>query len=814
MNVTPYTCLRAIAILAALCGLWLAGSSCRGDAPPFDYPCEAETGSVGAATLAIDVGATEDGSVPPGDDDEEEKEDDDGAGGPADGYLADGPYDAARGHGWLGEGEAAAKASWFVDFFPVGTHDHTNPWSDHAAYHQTIAPYLSYVSGLTGYRVDVPDGAYRVTLMFTEPSFPEPGLRVFDVSSNGVVLLDNLDLAARAGQDQIVDIAVQALAKDGAIELTLTAETDELPVLAGLRVEPAVEGGPDASTTLENRAGAGEGMLRWDRPADPTRGWLVARSVDGGEFEAVSGQLALGPSFVDGGRTAGEQLSYRVWPVGADCTAGPPTDSAAVTVLDATELGLPVIDVTVDAEEFASIHADPSADLEAAVTVTCGTDSGSGIIRLRGQSTRWVPKRSFYLKLDSGTLDGRDRIKLLAEQNPPSRLWQLAGYDLFARLGSPAPAARPVLLRINGSVYGVYDDIEHVGDRFLESRGYGVDDRFRAGYVDFGLRYNDQGGVDLAGFEKKENEAEPSPELEQLLIWLNTAAEHQLDEELAQYLDVDRMVDYMAGQILIANPEVIDGAHYLILDPASGLFWMVPWDLNNDTWDRSWLPLATNTAYEAGGGFHYWLWTRVMGSPTFREQLVTRLEELSAVEFAQTTPGRIDDLEQFIGPALAVEPFLFTRRYDDWVDSGPPRMQAFIDERAATLDEALMEFAQLGQTGPVIATVAGGNGPHVTLENRGMEEVSLVGCHLSTDAYELAMLELEGWLEPGGTVSIEFDGVAVDGGYLVLSCVGEGEGEGEGEESAARITSIVFYPPLASGEVYRRTEDSWAVVGP
>jgi len=794
--------------------LVLAAGGCRNDAPPFDYPCDAETGTAGTATLAIDVGAVESA----GDDDgaEDVDWDDEGdSGGPAEGYLADGPYDAERGHGWLGDGEAAAKAAWFVDFFPVGTHDSSNPWSDHEAYHRTVAPYLSYVSGLTGYRVDVPDGAYRVTLMFTEPSFPEPGLRVFDVSSHGVVLLDDLDLAARAGQDQIVDIAVQVLARDGAIELQLKAETDEPPVLAGLRIEPAVEGAGNAPASLESRAGGGEGLLRWAWPSEPARGWLVARSIAGGDHEAVSGQLVLSPSFVDRDRSAGEQLSYRVWPVGADCSAGPPADSASITVVDVSELGLPVIDVTVDAAEFAAIHADPTEDLEAAMTVTSGSDSGSGIIRLRGQSTRWVPKRSFYLKLDSGTLDGRDRLKLLAEQNPPSRLWQLAAYDLFARMGSVASVARPVVLRINGQVYGVYDDIEHVGDDYLESRGYGVDDRFRAGYVDFGLRYDDQGGVDLEGFEKKANETEPSPELEQLLIWLNTAAEHQLEEELEQTIDVDVMVDYMAGQILIANPEVIDGAHYLILDPASGAFLMAPWDLNNDTWDRSWLPLANNTAYAAGGGFHYWLWTRLMGSTTFREQLVARLEVLATGVFAQDTPGRIDSFEQLVGPALAVEPFLFTRRYEAWVASGPPRMHAFIDERAANLSGELAGFAQLGATGPVIVSVTGGSGASVSIENRGDEEISLTGCHLATDTYELAMLELEGWLEPGAAATREFDGIEPAGGYLVLSC-GEGEGEGEGdeEEGGALITSIVFYPTLADGEEYRRTGDGWAVGSP
>jgi spore coat protein CotH len=56
-------------------------------------------------------------------------------------------------------------------------------------------------------------------------------------------------------------------------------------------------------------------------------------------------------------------------------------------------------------------------------------------------------------------------------------------------------------------------------------------------------------------------------------------------------------LDYIAGQILVANVEVVDGGHYLILDPASGAFLFVPWDLNNATWTEPEYPLAANTAY-------------------------------------------------------------------------------------------------------------------------------------------------------------------------------------------------------------------------
>ncbi len=793
--------LSLLPLLAA--GCWLG---CGGDGPPFDVDCAAAQGAPGTASLAIDVGATAE------DDQGEEGEDEDS--GPAAGFLADGPYDASRGFGWLGDGEVESRAAWVVDVFPVGVHDTANPWSDPDAYHATVAPYLTWVRGLSGYRVDVPDGAYRVTLMFIEPLYPEPGLRVFDVSCNGLLLLDDLDLAARAGQDQIVEIAVQAVASDGTLELELSAVSGDAPLLAGLRVEPAVAGAGDAPAELEARAGTAEGLLRWARPADPTRGWAVARSVDGGPFEPVSAQPVPIPSLVDGPRTAGETLRYRVWPVGADCSVGPPAESAAIEVLDPADLGLPVIDVTVDPADLAAIHADPEATLEVPAAVSSGADAASGIIRLRGQSTRWLPKRSFYIKLDRGTVDGRDRLKLLAEQSPPTRLWQLAAYDLLERMGSLASRARPVLLRINGATYGVYDDIEHVGDDLLTDRGYGIDDRFRVGYDDFGLRRDDTGAVDLSGFEKKENEDEPSPELEALLVWLNTAPQHELDAQLDTYVDADVLVDYMVGQVLIANPEVVDGSHYLILDPASGAFLMAPWDLNNDTWTAASQPLALYTAYAPLWGFQSWLWTRLLDSPTYRARLVARLAEVAADEFAAQTPGRIEALDGLIAPGLAVEPFLFTRRYDAWAADGAARMIDFVSRRAAAVDESLADLADLGETGVVLVAVETGAAPAVTLENRDADAVDLAGCSLTADLAEPGAVPLEGTLEGAAAVSIATDVVAADGGYLALSCPEDGGGDDEEDDEGggAAIRSLVFYPPLADGQIYLRDGDGWSVV--
>ena len=57
----------------------------------------------------------------------------------------------------------------------------------------------SYLDGVTNYRVDVPDGDYKIALFFIEPEKIEKGDRVFDVRINKQKVIDHLDLAADYG---------------------------------------------------------------------------------------------------------------------------------------------------------------------------------------------------------------------------------------------------------------------------------------------------------------------------------------------------------------------------------------------------------------------------------------------------------------------------------------------------------------------------------------------------------------------------------------------------------------------------------------
>ena len=80
--------------------------------------------------------------------------------------------------------------------------------------------YDSFREGSFSYRIPVPNGRYRVTLRFIEPSANAKGERVFDVDLNGKAVLKSLDVfAAAGGKLKGITRNIEGTAKDGYIDI-------------------------------------------------------------------------------------------------------------------------------------------------------------------------------------------------------------------------------------------------------------------------------------------------------------------------------------------------------------------------------------------------------------------------------------------------------------------------------------------------------------------------------------------------------------------------------------------------------------------
>ncbi len=88
-----------------------------------------------------------------------------------------------------------------------------------------------------GYRFQVPNGSYRVTLKLNEPHYGEAGKRVFGAKVQNRQAFRKLDLFAKVGKNRALDFKVADVeVKDGWLSIDFEREV-ELPCVAGIVIE-------------------------------------------------------------------------------------------------------------------------------------------------------------------------------------------------------------------------------------------------------------------------------------------------------------------------------------------------------------------------------------------------------------------------------------------------------------------------------------------------------------------------------------------------------------------------------------------------
>ena len=138
-----------------------------------------------------------------------------------------------------------------------------------------------------GYHLDMPAGAYTVTLRFVEPAYDRPGVRVFGVSLQGKPVIESLDIFARAGRNKALDFTFKDVAvTDGRLKIDFNYQV-EFPCIAAIAVE-----GPAGRRKINCGGGACQDYIA-DWPEGPEGG--SARFLPADDFYADWALAQFGP---------------------------------------------------------------------------------------------------------------------------------------------------------------------------------------------------------------------------------------------------------------------------------------------------------------------------------------------------------------------------------------------------------------------------------------------------------------------------------------------------------------------------------------
>jgi len=345
---------------------------------------------------------------------------------------------------------------------------------------------------------------------------------------------------------------------------------------------------------------------------------------------------------------------------------------------------VPRIDITIPADSLAAIFANVTSDYEyhASFAYTAPGYTVSGVevgLRLRGNTSRTSGKKSFKISFNSfisGTrLEGVKELNLNGEHNDPSIMRARIAWELAQDAGMPAPRVNHVRLFINGQPYGLYANIEHLNDDYVEHRfardaGNLYKCLWPADLANLGTDPNSyklmSGGRQV--YELKTNETlDDYSGLARFVTALHATTSTQALCALDSVFNVNSYLKWLAWEVTTGhwdNHSFNKNNFYLYEDPASGLMEFISYDADN-TFGIDWFNIdwATRSPFQFGT---YPLYTKILTNPAAQRRLKLFLNEFGTLAGSAAWRNRNEAMRAQLAPFVEEDVY---RTFDYGYDS-------------------------------------------------------------------------------------------------------------------------------------------------
>ncbi|MBC8490296.1 MAG: CotH kinase family protein [Bacteroidetes bacterium] len=296
--------------------------------------------------------------------------------------------------------------------------------------------------------------------------------------------------------------------------------------------------------------------------------------------------------------------------------------------------------------------------------------------RLRGNTSRWAAKKSFkvsFNKFEPGRkYYGLEKLNLNGEHNDPSVIRAKLCWDLLREFDIPAPRSNHVLVYINNNYYGLYINVEHIDEEFVDSRFGNQDGNLYKCLWPADLDYLGS-NPDLYKFTAGERRAyalktnvlqDDYSDLAHFIDVLNNTPDEQLVCELDKVFNIYDYLKIIAVDIFTGNWDGYiynKNNFYLYHNTQTGKFEYIPYDPDNtygiDWFGRDW---GTRNIYDwqQHGGEVRPLYTRLISNSKLKDQFSFYLNKL-ITEYTDENLffPRMDEIKEKITPYVEVDPY-------------------------------------------------------------------------------------------------------------------------------------------------------------
>ena len=300
--------------------------------------------------------------------------------------------------------------------------------------------------------------------------------------------------------------------------------------------------------------------------------------------------------------------------------------------------------------------------------------------RLRGNTSRGSGKKSFKVSFntfESGrSYKGVEKLNLNGEHNDPSISRAKLSWDLARDIGIPAARSNHVQLYINQRFHGVYLNVEHIDEEFVEKRFgnkqgnlykclWPADLDYLGTNPDLYKReHSGRRAYDL----KTNTDQDDYSDLAHFVDVLNNTPLNDLPCELEKVFHVDNYLKAVALDILIGNwdgPIFNKNNFYLYHNVSTDKFEYIPYDLDNtlgiDWFNMDW---GMRDIYQwSPNNEPRPIYTRLMQVQEYKDRFSFYLNEILNSHYQSTAlfPA-LDNLKTSLDSLVALDTF-YTRSY-------------------------------------------------------------------------------------------------------------------------------------------------------
>ena len=183
-------------------------------------------------------------------------------------------------------------------------------------------------------------------------------------------------------------------------------------------------------------------------------------------------------------------------------------------------------------------------------------------------------------------------MNLNGEHNDPTIMRAKLSWDLFNQIGVVSSRANHVKLFINNEYYGLYLNVEHIDNEFLDKNyTFNNGNLFKCLYPadltylgdspsDYKRTNSDYRIYDLTTNE----EADDYTDLAEFIIFLNRTSDVTFEALIRDYIDVDKVLKVMAVDMITGMWDDYmfnNNNYYLYHNPETSQFELIPYDYDN-----------------------------------------------------------------------------------------------------------------------------------------------------------------------------------------------------------------------------------------